>query len=53
MGVHASGYSVDARGATGVQVGDGNTQIVYSYTRLTWTDGVAPPVGAENLRHLG
>lgn len=33
---------VDARGAVGVQVGDGNVQIVYSYNR-TWTDGVAPP----------
>ena len=27
----------------GVQVGEGNTQIIYSYNRLTWTDGVAPP----------
>lgn len=25
------------------QVGEGNTQIVYSYTAGTWTDGVAPP----------
>ena len=37
------GYSVDARGGTGVQVGEGNTQIIYTYNRLTWTDGVAPP----------
>jgi hypothetical protein len=27
----------------GVQVGEGNTQIIYNYSRLTWTDGVAPP----------
>jgi WD40 repeat protein len=33
-------YRVDARGSTGVQVGEGNTQIIYSYSRLTWTDGV-------------
>ena len=36
-------YSVDARGGAGVQVGEGNTQIVYTYNQLTWTDGVAPP----------
>src|SRR6185437_725235 len=36
-------YSVDARGGMGVQVGEGNTQIIYTYNRLTWTDGVAPP----------
>ena len=36
-------YSVNARGGLGVQVGEGNTQIIYSYSRLTWTDGVAPP----------
>jgi WD40 repeat protein len=35
-------YSVDARGGMGVQVGEGNTQIIYTYNRLTWTDGVAP-----------
>ena len=34
--------SVDARGAMGVQVGDGNFQINYRY-QLTLTDGVAPP----------
>jgi hypothetical protein len=34
---------VDARGAMGVQVGEGNTQIIYTYNRLTWTDGVIPP----------
>jgi len=27
----------------GVQVGEGNTQIIYTYNTLTWTDGVAPP----------
>ncbi len=37
------GYSVDARGGMGVQVGEGNTQIIYTYNRLTWTDGIAPP----------
>ena len=26
-----------------VQVGEGNTQIIYTYNRLTWTDGVVPP----------
>ena len=36
-------YSVDARGGTGVQIGEGNTQIIYTYNNLTWTDGVAPP----------
>ena len=36
-------YSVDARGGMGVQVGEGNTQIIYTYNTLTWTDGVAPP----------
>ena len=40
-------YPVDARGATGVQVGEGNTQIIYTYNRLTWTDGVAPPPLAD------
>ena len=39
----AGRYPVDARGAMGVQVGERNTQIIYSYNRLTWTDGVAPP----------
>lgn len=39
----SGGYSVDARGGMGVQVGEGNTQIIYTYNRLTWTDGVAPP----------
>jgi len=37
------GGAIDARGAMGVQVGEGNTQIVYSYSGLTWTDGVVPP----------
>jgi WD40 repeat protein len=27
----------------GIQVGEGNTQIIYAYSRLTWSDGVAPP----------
>jgi len=36
------GYSVDARGGMGVQVGEGNTQIIYTYNRLPWTVGVAP-----------
>ena len=36
-------YAVDARGGMGVQVGEGNTQIIYTYNQLTWTDGVAPP----------
>lgn len=34
---------VDARNAVGVQVGEGNTQIVYQYAPLTWGDGVAAP----------
>ena len=34
---------MDARGAMGVQVGEGNTQIIYTYSRLTWTDGVISP----------
>ena len=37
------GYSVDARGGMGVQVGDRNVQINYAYNGLTLTDGVAPP----------
>jgi WD40 repeat protein len=37
------GYSVDARGGMGVQVGDRNIQINYAYNGLTLTDGVAPP----------
>ena len=37
------GYSVDARGGLGVQVGDRNIQINYAYNGLTLTDGVAPP----------
>ena len=35
--------SIDARGATGVQVGNYNTQITYTYDPRTWTDQVAPP----------
>jgi hypothetical protein len=35
------GRVVDARAARGVQVGDHNTQVIYSY-HGTWTDGVAP-----------
>jgi WD40 repeat protein len=34
---------IDARGAMGVQVGDRNTQIIYSYSKQTWADGVVPP----------
>jgi WD40 repeat protein len=36
-------YTIDARGGMGVQVGERNTQIIYTYNRLTWTDGMAPP----------
>ena len=38
-----SPYRVDASGALGVQVGEGNTQIIYAYGRQTWADGVVPP----------
>ncbi|QUQ68273.1 NACHT and WD repeat domain-containing protein [Kutzneria sp. CA-103260] len=38
----ASRSSVDARHATGVQVGEGNTQIIYSYGAGTWTEGAVP-----------
>jgi hypothetical protein len=31
----------------GVQVGEGSTQIIYTYNRLTWTDGVVPPPLAD------
>ncbi len=34
---------MDARHATGVQVGEGNFQINYNYGKLTFTDGAAPP----------
>ncbi|WP_280337049.1 WD40 repeat domain-containing protein [Nocardia wallacei] len=37
----AANRVVDARAAQGVQIGDHNTQVIYSY-RGTWTDGVAP-----------
>ena len=36
-------YSVNVQGGSGVQVGERNTQIIYTYNDLTWTDGVAPP----------
>ena len=38
--------SVDARGAMGVQIGEGGTQInYYYYGESTWADGVpAPPL---------
>ncbi|MFD8559683.1 AAA family ATPase [Streptosporangium canum] len=36
-------YVVDARTATGVQIGEGNTQIIYSYGHLTWSDTAAVP----------
>ena len=40
----ASGFHVDVRGAGAVQIGEGNTQINYSYARESlWTDQVAPP----------
>ncbi len=42
-----SRYAVDAQGAMGVQIGEGNTQIIYSYGRLTWTGGVVPPPLAD------
>ncbi|RKT88399.1 WD40 repeat [Saccharopolyspora antimicrobica] len=38
----AATYSVDAHSATGVQVGEGNTQIVYSYRTGTWVEGATP-----------
>jgi hypothetical protein len=34
---------VDARQAVGVQVGQSNTQIIYNYSRLTWTDEATLP----------
>ncbi len=38
---------VDARQAQGVQVGPGNTQIIYNYSNLTWADeGALPPLAA-------
>ncbi|MFC7381721.1 NACHT and WD repeat domain-containing protein [Sphaerisporangium rhizosphaerae] len=37
------GYSVEVRESQGVQVGERNTQINYTYNRLTWVDGLAPP----------
>ncbi len=40
------GSRVDARGAVGVQIGEGNTQIIYTYNR-TWTNRVAPPPLAD------
>jgi hypothetical protein len=41
----AGGTHVDARGAMGVMIGEGNLQINYfqSYDKRTWSDGVAPP----------
>jgi WD40 repeat protein len=36
-------YHVDANEALGVQVGEGNTQIIYAYGRQTWADELAPP----------
>jgi WD40 repeat protein len=41
--VDSGRYGVDASGALGVQVGEGNTQIIYAYGRQTWADGVVPP----------
>ena len=40
---NGDGGAVDARGAMGVQVGEGNTQIIYTYGHLTWSDGVISP----------
>jgi WD40 repeat protein len=34
---------VEVRESQGVQVGERNTQIIYTYNRLTWVDGMAPP----------
>ena len=40
-------YSVDAHEIVGLQVGEGNTQIIYQYGKLTWTDEVTlPPLAA-------
>jgi hypothetical protein len=36
-------YSVDVRNSPGVQVGQGNTQIIYAYNGLTWAGRLAPP----------
>lgn len=36
------GRPIDLRGSSGVQVGEGNTQIIYSYGSVTVEDGVAP-----------
>ena len=33
---------LDVQPGVGVQVGEGNTQIIYNYDRLTWTDRVTP-----------
>ena len=41
------GHRVDARGAMGVQVGEGSTQINYYYAERTWADGVAAPPLAD------
>ncbi|MEV0418629.1 nSTAND1 domain-containing NTPase [Streptosporangium canum] len=38
---------VDARTATGVQIGEGNTQIIYSYGRFTWSDSAGVPPLAD------
>jgi len=39
--------------AMGVQVGDGNTQIIYSYSGMARTDGIAPPPLAGILEAEG
>lgn len=41
----ASQHAVDARGAAGVQVGEGNTQFIYTYSRLSAGDQIptVPP----------
>ena len=42
-----SKFSVDARQAMGVQVGEGNTQIIYSYRTSARTGDIAPPPSAS------
>ena len=34
---------IDARGATGVQIGESNTQFIYTYNRLADSDHALPP----------
>jgi WD40 repeat protein len=39
----AGARTVNVRRSSGVQVGNRNTQINYTYNDMTWTDGVTPP----------